>query len=482
MIPMIPVPLDPAIVLALGALGAVVLGSFTRQAWVAFLFSSQILLAVGALLILSPATGAVSFEGGPALLAFSPFANTVGLLVVGLSLLVLPLLWHGFGPERRRPELAVLLLLATTGAVLLPAANHFLAFYVALELLSFPLYILCAWNRDDAKSSEAGLKYFVLGGLASGLMLFGISLLYAATGALDFATIATLAQPTPLLLVGAALVLVGVAFKLSLVPFHFYTPDVYEGAPTPITALLAALPKLAAAALLVRLLVGPFHGPVALVLGQGLAVLAVGSMLLGSVLAIVQGNLKRLLAYSTIANVGFALIPVVALAGLPYDANHLALIAATSSGVLFYLVVYGLTSVGLFAAIMQGNFTQVSDLKGLAKRQPLLATAIGTLLFSLAGIPPLAGFMGKLLAFTPAVQAGWGLLVLVGVIFSVVASAYSLWLVKVMVFDEGTGNGERGSAGGLGWLVGLCAALVLLLGVFPGLLHTLLLAVGTAIY
>jgi NADH-quinone oxidoreductase subunit N len=484
MIPMIPAPLDPAIVLALGALGALLLGSFTRQAWVAFLFASQILLAVGALLILSPATGAVVFEGGPALLAFSPFSHVVALFIVGLSLLVLPLLWHGFGPERRRPELAVLLLLATTGAVLLPAANHMLAFYVALELLSFPLYILCAWNRDDAKSSEAGLKYFVLGSLASGLMLFGISLLYAATGALDFATLTTLAQPTPLFLVGTVLVLVGVVFKLSLVPFHFYTPDVYEGAPTPITALLAALPKVAMAALLIRLLVGPLHGPAALLAGQGLAVLAAASMVLGSTLAIVQGNLKRLFAYSTIANMGFALVPVAALAGLPYDATHLPLIAATSSGALFYVVVYGLTSIGLFAALMMGHFTQVSDLQGLAKRNPALATAMGVLLFSLAGIPPLAGFMGKLLAFTPAVQAGWGLLVLVGVVFSVVASAYSLWLVKVMVFDEasGTKNQEPEEGHGLGWLVGLCAILVLLLGLFPAPLHTLLLAAGTAIY
>ncbi|MCA3244581.1 MAG: NADH-quinone oxidoreductase subunit N, partial [Alphaproteobacteria bacterium] len=255
-------------------------------------------------------------------------------------------------------------------------------------------------------------------------------------------------------------------------------------APTPVTALLAALPKLAVAALLVRLLVGPFHGPAALLLGQGLAVLAVASMVLGATLAIIQGNLKRLLAFSTIANVGFALVPVVALAGLPYDATHLALIASTASGALFYLLVYGVTSVGLFAAVVAGNFTTVASLKGLAKRQPLFATAIGTLLFSLAGIPPLAGFMGKLLAFLPAVQVGWGLLVLAGVVFSVVASAYALWLVKVMVFDneeKGIGNKEKGIAP-LNWLVGLCALLVLALGLFPAPLQTLLLAAGTAIY
>ncbi|MCA3244204.1 MAG: NADH-quinone oxidoreductase subunit N, partial [Alphaproteobacteria bacterium] len=223
MIPLLPAPLDPTLVLALGALGALLLGSFTRQAWVAFLLAAQVLLAAAGLLMLNPATGAVSFEGGPALFAFSPFANTAALLVALVALLALPLLWFGVVGERRRPELAVLLLLTTTGAVLLPAANHLLSFYVALELLSFPLYILCAWLRDDARSSEAGLKYFVLGSLASGLTLFGMSLLYAATGALDFATLATLAQPTPLFLVGVVLILSGVAFKLSLVPFHFYT-------------------------------------------------------------------------------------------------------------------------------------------------------------------------------------------------------------------------------------------------------------------
>ncbi len=487
-LPMIPAPLDPALLLALGALATLLLGSFTRQAWVAFLFASQILLAALGLLLATPATGAISFEGGPVLLAFSPFANTVAVLLLVLALLATPLLWAGVGTERRRPELAVLLLLATTGAILLPAANHLLSFYVALELLSFPLYVLCAWLRDDAKSSEAGLKYFVLGSLASGLTLFGMSLLYAATGALDFQTLAAMAEPTPLYLVGAALVMAGVAFKLSLVPFHFYTPDVYEGAPTPVTALLAALPKLAVAALLIRLLVGPFHGPTALLVGQGLACLAVASMAVGAVMAIVQGNLKRLLAFSTIANVGFAMVPLVALAGLPADSNHLALIAAAASGALFYLFVYGLTSVGLFAALIGGNFTTVACLKGLAKRQPLLATAMGLLLFSLAGIPPLAGFMGKLLAFTPAVQAGWGLLALIGVVFSVVASAYSLWLVKVMVFDAPTQITTKATpqATPVAWpmqaMVAACALLVLLVGVFPAPLQTLLLAAGTAIY
>jgi NADH-quinone oxidoreductase subunit N len=462
---MIPDPLLPVITLALGALLALVLGSFTRQAAVGFMVVAATLLAAIFQLGLGPTYGPIAFEGGPALLNFTPFAVMAGALLAALGGGCLPLVWQGFAPERRRPELAVLLLLSVLGGVMLAAATHLLMVYVALELLSFPLYILCAWNRTEAKSSEAGLKYFVLGSLASGLLLFGVSFIYAATGALDFTSLSQTytTHPSGLLLAGAVLMLAGIAFKLSWVPFHFYTPDVYEGAPTPVTAMLAAIPKLAVGVLLVSLLVGPLAGPTALGMAPLLASLAAASMVLGATMAIVQGNLKRLLAYSTIANLGFVAVPVVALANQPT--------AAAAVGVVFYVFIYGLTSVGLFAAIQAGNFKQVSDLKGLAKTQPWLAAAMGALLFSLAGIPPLAGFMAKFLAFLPAVQAGFGLLVILAVLMSVVASAYSLWLVKMMVFDAPVGHAQPQPWQVLHGLVGCCAFIVLVIGVAPGVLE-----------
>lgn len=472
---MIPESLIPVLILACGAMVALLGGSFSRQAWVGFGISGLTLLLTAMHLGFVGATGPVVFEGGSALLAITPFSNLISLMLVALGFLCLPLLWQGFAPERRRSELAVLLVLVVLGGGLLVAANHILMLYVALELLSFPLYILCAWNRHDAKSSEAGLKYFVLGSLASGLMLFGGSLIYAATGALDFATLATFAtqSPTPLLLTGVVLALCGVAFKLSWAPFHFYTPDVYEGAPTPVTAMLAALPKLAVGALLVHLVIGPFGGQIGTVWAPMLAILAVLSMSLGATLALVQGNLKRLLAYSTIANMGFVAVAIVALLTQPT--------AAAIAGVVVYLFIYGLTSIGLFAAIQGQGLERVDDLKGLAKRNPWGATAIAALLFSLAGIPPLAGFMGKFMAFMPAMQVGWGGLVLIAVLMSVVASVYSLWLLKVMIFDEAP-KGKRPiqpTNEGLGLIVGLCALIVLTVGIYPAPLANLCLKVAT---
>ena len=466
--------LSPCIILALGAMLALLAGSFSRSAAVGFVASGVTLLATALHVGLVGAMGSVAFEGGPALLVITPFGLLVLLMLLALGFLCLPLLWQGFTGARRRSELAVLMLIAILGGGLLVSANHVLMLYVALELLSFPLYILCAWQREDAKSSEAGLKYFVLGSLASGLMLFGGSFVYAATGAMDFYTLATFASqtPTPRLLAGVVMMLVGIGFKLSWVPFHFYTPDVYEGAPTPVTAMLAALPKLAVGALLVQLAIGPLGGTVGAVWVNMLAVIAVASMTLGATLAIVQGSLKRLLAYSTIANMGFVAVAIVALLTHPT--------AAAVAGVIVYLFLYGITSVGIFAAIQANGLERVEDLKGLAKRKPYTALAFGALLFSLAGIPPLAGFMGKFMAFMPAMQAGWSGLVLIAVLMSVVASVYSLWLLKVMIFDAPVGKPAPQSPAdnGLSTVVWLCAAITLGLGVYPAPLVNLCLKVA----
>lgn len=379
-------------------------------------------------------------------------------LVLGLAVLVLPLLWAGFRGKAQQPELYVLLTLGVVGMLGLMAANNLLALYVALELMSFPLYILAAYLRDEAKSSEAGLKYFVLGSLASGVMLFGISVLYVSLGTLDFGLLGAglVQKATPLALVGAGLVLVGVLFKLSVVPFHMWTPDVYEGAPTPITALMGALPKVAALVLLVRLLDGPLAS------GQGLwqpllAVLAGLSMLMGATMAVVQQNVKRLLAYSTIANVGFVLVGVA------------AGVVGFGSAVV-YVAIYGLTTLGIFAAVMLSGAERVEDLRGLAGRNPMLALMMLILLFSLAGVPPLAGFMAKFGVLAAAVGAGYAVLALVGVLASVIALFYCLWLVKVMFFEgQGVIKGPVQDDFGLQLVLAVAVGGVLVLGVMPSL-------------
>lgn len=476
-------PLLPTILLGVGACAMLMVGAFTRSTAATVMAALGFLGGALALLVWAPVTGPVGLENGPALFNVSPFTNVASVLLVVGALVAIPVLHTGLVARGLyRPEAYVLLVLMLTGATLLPAANHMLGLYVALELMSFPLYILCAWARDDAKSSEAGLKYFVLGSLASGMLLFGISLLYAATGSLDFYTLSMLlSQPIQALAwFGIILVLVGVAFKLSLAPFHMWTPDVYEGAPTPVTALMSALPKLAAFALLVRLLAGPFGGAVGATVGQGLAVMAAASMLVGAPLAIVQTNLKRLLAYSTVANVGFIAVPVVALAGIVGPSSVHA-----AAGVLFYLAVYGVTSLGLFLAIIVGRLETTAQLKGLGQRQPWLAAALGALLFSLAGVPPLGGFMAKMLAFAPAVQAGWGGLVVLAVVASVIAAAYSLWLIKLMYFDapDTAANASRVPVPGLAAMtLGVVVAGVVVVGVVPAPLHTVCLAAATAVF
>ena len=334
------------------------------------------------------------------------------LVLLGGALgLLLALDWN----EREgldRFEFPVLVLYATLGGMVMVSANDLMATYLGLELLSLPLYVIAAFNRDDTRSSEAGLKYFVLGALASGLLLYGASLVYGFAGTTNFDrladTLSDTGQASPGLVVGIVFVIAALAFKVSAVPFHMWTPDVYEGAPTPVTAFFAMAPKVAAVALLARVLLGPF-GDVAAQWQQVLLLVSMGSMLLGAFAAIGQRNIKRLMAYSSIGHIGYALMGVA--------------VASDEGlrGLLIYMAIYMFMNIGTFAVIVAMRragraVEQVDDLAGLGRTDPGMAMWMAVFMFSMAGIPPLAGFFGKLYVFLAAVQGGFWVLATVGVL------------------------------------------------------------------
>lgn len=316
--------------------------------------------------------------------------------------------------------------------MLMVSANNFLALYMGLELQALSLYVLAAFHRNSARSSEAGIKYFVLGALSSGMLLFGISLIYGFTGSIDFGVVGNTLEAlesVPLgVIFGLVFILAGLAFKISAAPFHMWTPDVYQGAPTAVTALFAMVPKIAAMALLMRLLFDPFAA-LSDQWGQIIYFLALMSMLVGAFAAIAQDNIKRLLAYSSIGNMGYALVGVAV--GT----------AAGAGAVVLYLTIYMVMTAGVFAVVMsmrrQGlSVFKISDLSGLSQTSPALAYSMAILMFSMSGIPPAAGFFGKLVVFNAAVAEGYYVLAVVGVLSSVVAAYYYLRVVKVMFFDE----------------------------------------------
>jgi NADH-quinone oxidoreductase subunit N len=360
-----------------------------------------------------------------------PFARALKLLTLAgaaVALLMSIDYWRGAGGVKF--EFPVLVLLATTGMLMMISANDLIALYVGLELQSLALYVVAAFQRDSARSSEAGLKYFVLGALSSGMLLYGASLVYGFTGSTDFADIAAAVQPSGAnigLIFGLVFLMAGFAFKISAVPFHMWTPDVYEGAPTPVTAFFAAAPKLAAMALTVRVLITAFPAVTAQ-WQQIVTFLAIASMALGSFAAIGQTNIKRLMAYSSIGQMGYALV---------------GLAAGTTEGVqgvIIYLAIYLAMTLGTFACIlaMRRNGRMVEDidqLSGLSSTSPLMAFLLAMLLFSLAGIPPLAGFFAKFYVFLAAIHAGLYALAVIGVLLSVVGAYYYLRIVKIMYFD-----------------------------------------------
>jgi NADH-quinone oxidoreductase subunit N len=365
-----------------------------------------------------------------------------------------------------RFEYPVLMLLATLGMMMMISANNLISLYIGLELQSLALYVIAAFHRDSIRSSEAGLKYFVLGALSSGMLLYGASMVYGFVGATGFGEIAAAfakqgaAAPSVGLIVGIVFVTAGLAFKISAFPFHMWTPDVYEGAPTPVTAFFAAAPKLAAVALFLRVLVGPF-GELVATWQQIIWFLSLGSMLLGGFAAIAQSNIKRLLAYSSIGNIGYAL---VGLASGTEDGYR---------GVLIYMAIYLVMVIGTFAVVLcmrsQDRMVEnIDDLKGLSRTSPGMALLLAIMMFSMAGIPPLAGFFGKLYVFLAAIQAGLYTLAVIGVLASVVSAYYYVRIVKVMYFDEPVGRFDRPIGGEMVAIQTVSGVLILFFFILPG--------------
>jgi len=361
--------------------------------------------------------------------AFARYAKL--LILAGGALCAILSLDYNERQGIARFEFPVLMLFSTVGMMTMASASNLMTLYMGLELQSLAIYVLAAFARDDVRSSEAGLKYFVLSALASGLLLYGMSLAYGFSGTMEFARIAD-AVTSPQgastgLLVGIAFIVAGLAFKLSAVPFHMWTPDVYEGAPTPVTAFMSTAPKVAPFVVLLRVLIGPF-GHVTVQWQPIIVFVAIASMVLGAVAAIAQTNIKRLMAYSSIGHMGYALI------GLAAGTQ------AGIRGVLVYLLTYVAMSAGSFACIIAMRrrglaVERISDLGGLARNDLTLASLLAIFMFSMAGIPPLAGFFAKFYIFMAAVQSGMWTLAVIGVLTSVVGCFYYLRIIKVMFFD-----------------------------------------------
>ena len=434
-------PIFPELFILLASMVLLMWGVYHRRG-AAFSISivSILVLAGAALLIVGqPAPTEQLFNG-----AFinDSFARFMKILVLAGTAFTIMLSFDYMKRERlARFEYPVLILLSAVGMMLTISANDLISLYLALEFQSLALYVLAAFRRDRLRSTEAGLKYFVLGALSSGLLLYGSSLIYGFTGHTEFARIAETVAATvkdhgapPIAFIfGLVFVMAGLAFKIAAVPFHMWTPDVYEGSPTPVTAYFAAAAKMSAMAMVIRIILGAF--PDAAVQWQQIVIaISVASMALGAFAAIGQQNIKRLLAYSSIGHVGYALIGLAAATpqGAPVEGI---------SSVLIYLTIYLAMTLGSFACILsmrKGQYVSeaISDLAGISREKPLFAFLFAMLLFSLAGVPPLAGFFAKFYVFNAAIQAHLYWLAIVGVVLSVVGAYYYLRIVKIMYFDE----------------------------------------------
>ncbi len=429
-------PIFPELFIVLSAMVLLLWGVYHRYQ-VGFTISvAAIFVILGSALLIArhPSATQELFNGAFVDDRFARFMKVLTLTGSALALML------SFDYMRReailRFEFPVLILLSTAGMMLTISANDLISLYLALEFQSLALYVVAAFHRDSLRSTEAGLKYFVLGVLSSGLLLYGSSLVYGYTGATSFPRIAEAVQMHGAsigFIFGLVFVLAGLAFKIAAVPFHMWTPDVYEGAPTPVTAYFAGAAKIAAMAMVIRVILGAF--PDATAQWQQIVIaICVASMALGAFAAIGQQNIKRLLGYSSIGNVGYALIGLAA--ATPDGAG-----AEGISSVLIYLTIYLAMTLGSFACVLgmrHGRHMSeaIQDLAGISREKPLFAFLFAMLLFSLAGIPPLAGFFAKFYVFDAAIKAHLYWLAVVGVVLSVVSAYYYLRIVKIMYFDE----------------------------------------------
>ena len=423
----------PEVFLMISAIILLMVGSFSKKnsAKVVVYFSVLTLITISFLEIVLPWNNELIFNQSLVQNGFSRFVKSI-IFLSSAFVMILSSRWL-IKYDDKAFEYPILILFSTLGMSFMVSANDLITLYLAIELQSLPLYVMASFKKDNIESGEAGIKYFVLGALSSSLFLFGASLVYGFTGSVEFLEISKSIVSSDIntgIIVGIVFILSGLIFKISAVPFHMWTPDVYEGSAIPVTAFFATAPKMAAMSMLVNILYGPFSG--AFESWQQIIIfVSIASMSLGSFVAIKQTNIKRLLAYSSIAHMGFALI------GLASPLSSLGVQA-----LLIYMLIYLVTNLGVFACIISLETTEgktvskISDLSGLSRSYPLISFSMAMLMFSFAGIPPLAGFFGKYLIFRSAIENGLIELAIFGLVVSVVGAYYYIKVIKIMYFDE----------------------------------------------
>ena len=449
-------PILPELSIFIAAISLLVLGLFIDNIKLIINLAIASILFAILLILFQPIQSAFNNS-----LVIDEFSKVIKILILIGSLASI-IMYHSSREDLNINlfEFPILILLATIGMMIMVSANDLIAIFIGLELQSLTLYVLAALNRNHLASSEAGLKYFLLGALSSGLLLFGLSYIYGFTGNTNLNLISTTVTSGNIgLIIGIVFVCSGLAFKVSAVPFHMWTPDVYEGAPTPVTAFFALAPKVAAIALAVRFLIVGF-GDVSFDWQQIIIFLSIASMVFASFAAIAQNNIKRLMAYSSIGHVGYALI------GLACGTFQ------GTSSLVIYLSIYLIMNIGVFSFILSMKnkgeyFENISDLSGLYKVHPYYSVLITIFMFSLAGIPPLAGFFGKFYIFIAAIESNLLLLAVVGILASVIGAFYYLRIIKVIYFDETKNSFDGFSYRSLNALINPSAFLILLFCIYP---------------
>ena len=449
-------PILPELSIFISAVLLLIVGLFVKN--IKLIINLAIITLIIAIILVFVQPVQSAFSNSLTIDEFSKIAKTL-ILIGSLASIVM---YHSSREDLNINlfEYPILILLATIGMMIMVSANDLIAIFIGLELQSLTLYVLAALNRNHLASSEAGLKYFLLGALSSGLLLFGLSYIYGFTGNTNLNLISTTVTSGNIgLIIGIVFVCSGIAFKVSAVPFHMWTPDVYEGAPTPVTAFFALAPKVAAIALAVRFLIVGF-GDIAFDWQQIIIFLSIASMVFAAFAAIAQKNIKRLMAYSSIGHVGYALIGLAC--GTPQGVSSLVI----------YLSIYLIMNIGVFSFILsmknKGEYYEnISDLSGLYKTHPYYSVVITILMFSLAGIPPLAGFFGKFYIFIAAIESNLLLLAIVGILASVVGAFYYLRIIKVIYFDESKNSFDGFSHRSLGLLTHPSAILILIFCLYP---------------